>query len=115
MAAAPFLAVLKFKADTGATFSYPCTVSDVNAAFYIFPDGNSDVILPSNMGNLYLADVILSAAGTDTRTATIFCGGKNTGEQILNAGNVGTVINRQFVGNPVGFAPASRLRFTQVT
>jgi hypothetical protein len=114
VAAAPFLAVLKFAAK-GETFNYPCTISDVNAAFYIFPDGNSDVVLPSNKGPLALVDVVLSAAGTDTRTATIWVNGKNTGEVVLNAGNIGTNVARQFVGSPLLIAPASRLRFIQVT
>lgn len=66
MAAAAFVAVLKFTAQNRRTFNYRCTVSDVAAANYVFPDGNGDVVLPSNVGNLFLTDIILSAAGTDT-------------------------------------------------
>jgi len=59
--------------------------------------------------------VILSAAGTDTTTGTVYCNGKTTGEVVMNAGNVATNLSRQFMGSPLLFAPASQLRITQNT
>jgi len=115
MTAAPFKAILKFKAQNGATFTYPCTVSDVNAEYYVFPDSSTDVVLPSNMGNLFLVDLVLSAAGTDTSQAKIFVNGKDTGEKVLNSANLGTNFSRQFMGSPLGIAPASRLKIQQNT
>jgi len=115
MAAAAFKAVLKFQAQNGVTFSYPCTVSDVDDAYYVFPDGNNDVILPSIYGNVYLVDVVLSAAGTDTSKADVYVNGKTTGEQILNAANLGTNFSRQFMGAPIAIMPGARLRIQQQT
>ena len=116
MAAAPFKAILKFKAQDGFTVSYPCTVSDVNAAYYVFPDGNNDVVLPSNHGVLALIDLVLSAAGTDTSNGDILINGKNTGERILNAANLGTNFSRQFTPlTPLLVAAGSRFRIIQNT
>lgn len=115
MAAAAFLALLVFQAQNGERIAYNCTVSDVTAAFYIFPDGQNTVTLPANKGNMRLVDVQLSAAGTDTRTADIFAGGRRTPVSILNSANLGTNLARQFLSAPMTFAPGSQLRFTQVT
>lgn len=115
MAAAKFKSVLKFVCADGATIQYPCTVSDVNAEYYVFQDSNNDVVLPSNHGNLALTDVILSAAGTDTTTASIFCNGKETGEKVMNAANLTTNLSRQFMGSPLVIAPGARIRIKQET
>lgn len=116
MAAAAFKAILKFKAQDGYTFSYPCTVSDVNAEYYVFPDANNDVVLPSNHGNLALIDLVLSGAGTDTSKADVYVNGKTTGEQVLNSANLGTNFSRQYtMASPMLIAPASRLRIKQLT
>ena len=115
LAAVAFKAILKFTAQNRETFSYPCTVSDVNAAFYVFPDTLGDVVLPSNKGNLYLTDIVLSAAGTDTSQADIYINGKATGERILNAANLGTNFSRQFMGSPIPIGPGARLKIMQLT
>jgi len=114
MAAAAFKAALVFKTKM-RSWTIPCTVSDVNAAFYVFPSGASDYQLPANEGNVYLADVILSAAGTDTSKADIYVNDTTTGQQILNASNVGTVFNRQFMSSPIPMKAGARVRFTQLT
>ena len=114
--ATPFKAILKFKGADGITLSYPCTISDVTTEFYIFPDGNSDVVLPSNHGTLALMDLVLSAAGADTSIADIYVNGKQTGERILNAANLGTNFSRQYTPNtPMFIAAGSRLRIKQLT
>lgn len=115
MAAAPFKATLIFARGSvnGPTSAYYCTVSDVNAAQYIFPDGQGVLTLPQTP--CYLKDVILSAAGTDTTTATIYANGKPTGDVVVNAANVATVVSRQFQNAPLGFVPGAQVRFTQVT
>lgn len=117
MAAAAFLASLVFAqgaANSPVRKQYNCTVSDVTAAFYLFPDGNSFVNLPAG-GPWYLVDVMLSAAGTDTRTATIFANGLATGISVLNAANLGTNYSRQFMSAPMKFAGGANVRFTQLT
>ena len=116
MAAAKFNANLKFVGQDGFVISYPCTVSDVNAEFYIFPDGNSTVVLPSNHGVLSMIDLVLSAAGTDTTRADIYVNGKITGERVLNSANLGTNFSRQWTpATPLRIAPGASLRLTQVT
>lgn len=117
MAAVPFKAVLKFVCEgTKRTFQHSCTVSDVNAAFYLFEDGNNVCTLPSNEGVVQLADVILGpATGTDTTTAAIYANQKNTGEVLMNASNAAANQARQFAGVPVRFAPGAQIRFIQQT
>ena len=115
MTAAPFKAVLKWRAANGETWSSYCTVSDVDGEYYTFADGSSDVVLPSNKGNIALVDVILSAAGTDTTKADIYANARATGETIMNALNITTVIGRQFVGSPIVFAPSTRVKLKQLS
>jgi hypothetical protein len=115
MAAAAFVATAKFKCADGYAFQMPFTVSDVNAAFYLGPDGQSFITLPSGHGVVQMWDIILSAAGTDTRTATITANSKATGETVQNSANLGTNTARQFIGAPVNFQPGANVRFTQVT
>jgi len=112
MAAAAFKAVVKLVGDNGRTLQYPCTVSDVAAANYVFQDASNDTTLPSDT-NWRIADVVLSAAGTDTTTADIFVNGKSTGEAVMNAANLATNLSRQFMGAPVGIQAGARLRFIQ--
>jgi hypothetical protein len=93
-----------------------CTVSDVNAEYYVAPDGNNDFILPSNMGPVfYLRDVILSAAGTDTSTSELYINGRSTGERVVNSTNLATNLTRQYMQRPFPIPAASRVRFKQVT
>lgn len=115
MAAAAFKAILKVAYSAGGTDHFPCTVSDVNGEYYVFPDGNNDVVLPSNKGNIALIDLVLSAAGTDTSKSSVFINGKDTGVVILNSANLGTNFSRQFMGAPIVFAPGARLRIKQAT
>ena len=110
-----FKAILKFVGEDGTTIQYPCTVSDVNGEYYVFPDGQNQVTLPSTHGVLALVDVILSDAGTATSQAEIYYNGKNTGIKILNAANVASNMVRQFTGTPEYFAPGGTLRIKQLT
>lgn len=116
MVAAPFKATLKALGQDGWTNFYSCTVSDVNAAFYIFEDGQNVLTLPTNHGIVRFTDLILSAAGTDTSTATLFVNGKTVGVTVLNAANLGTNFSRQVSPQtPLAFAPGANIRFTQNT
>lgn len=101
MAAAKFVGTMVFRSQGGVPKQYPVTVSDVNGEFYIFPDANNILNLPSNLGTMYLVDLILSGAGTDTSKflnsqkfkklkASIFANGKNTGELVQNGANLAT-------------------------
>jgi len=115
MVAAPFKATIKGRFESGRTIQFPCTVSDVNGEYYVFPDGNNDVILSASDGVFFVEDILLSAAGTDTSQAQVFVNGKNTGEVVMNAANVYTAISRQFQGSPIAVAPGARLRIKQLT
>ena len=116
MAAAAFKALLNFVGANGTPFSYFCTVSDVNAAYYVYPDAGTDVVLPTNYGPFVtLKDITLSAAGTDTSTASIFIGGKDTGEKIVNATNLASNLTRQFMMSNMRIAAGSRLKILQNT
>jgi hypothetical protein len=112
MAAAPFVAVLKFVNNNGP-FQYNCTVSDVAGAFYVFPDANTTLTLPSGGGVCRMVDVILSAAGTDTTQGVINVNQKATGEVVQNGMNLASNLSRQFMGAGVNLAPGSSLRITQ--
>lgn len=117
MAAAAFRATLVWACGSPSSadrFTHTCTVSDVAGAYYIFPDGNNFTVLPSNKGNLYLVDVLISpAAGTDTTQATVYVGGRATPYTIQNTANLYSVIGRQYQQSPLGFAAGSQVRFTQ--
>jgi hypothetical protein len=65
------------------------------------------------MGNVYLVDVILSAAGTDTTTADIYVNGKNTPATVQNAANLATNLARQFLSAPIGFPAGARVKIIQ--
>lgn len=114
MAAAPFVATLQTKGmKSGKLFPYYCTVSDVNAEFYIFPSGDSSVVLAAEP--LLLYDVMLSAAGTDTKTASVFLGGIDTGIKIVNASNISTVQQRQVNQAPIMIPAGVSLKIKQNT
>lgn len=113
MAAAPFVAVTVWRTQSGQSYTQRATVSDVAAGTYVFQDASTDLTLPMGQGNVALVDVQLSAAGTDTTRATIFCNQRETGEQIQNALNLASNLSRQFLQSPVWFAPGSRVKFVQ--
>lgn len=116
MAAAAFVALLNFVGANGVPFSYYCTVSDVNAAYYVHVDGQGQVSLPTDKGSfVVLKDIILSAAGTDTTTASILINGKNTGERVVNATNLASNLTRQFMQTPMRIAAGSTFRLLQNT
>lgn len=118
MAAAAFTGTLKFmlySKGQAVPYTQRVTISDVNAAFYIFQDGSSDITLPSDCDYVSLVDVILVTGGTDTTSATIFANQRETGEIIDNKSNLTTNQSRQYMGSPVNFKPGARLKFRQNT
>jgi len=113
--ATAFTATLKFAGQDGASWSYYCTISDVTAENYVFPDGNGFINLPNNHGIVYLVDLITSTAGVDTRSAEIWVNGINTGLNVHNASCLYTNPSRQFWGAPLKFSPGARLQIIQRT
>jgi hypothetical protein len=112
MAAAAFKATLVFQGARSGRFSRFCTVSDVNAAYYVFQDGNSFISFGEEV---QLVDLILSAAGTDTTTAAVYKDGAPTSLQIINSANVYTVLNRQIQSVQPKIPAGSTIKFVQAT
>lgn len=113
MAAAAFTETFIFKGrSTGEVIHIPATVSDVAAAYAIFPDGNSFLQLPSGQA-WDLIDVIVVTGGTDTNFQDLYVNQRNTGIKISNKSNLNNSNFRQFYTAPLGFKPGSMLRLIQ--
>jgi len=92
---------------------FPLTASDVNAEYAIFPSGSSEVVL--NQGDVYLVDIILSAAGTDTSQLEFYVGGMATGTKVLNATSLATTIVRPLQQAPERVPGGQSVRIKQLT
>jgi hypothetical protein len=116
MVAAPFKATLILRGmRSKRTIQKPCTVSDVNAEYYLnASDGQKEIHIPGD-DTYALVDLQLSGSGTDTSKATISKDGEDTGKVILNALNVATNQSRQFMAAPIAFLPGSTLLLKQAT
>lgn len=112
MVAAPYKVVLSVVVD-GQTKSIPLTASDVNAAYWLFPDGSNQNTLGN--GAAVIKDIIYTAAGTDTSNVDVYVNGFYTGYRIFNGANLGTVLNRQVQNTPIGVRPGATIRFIQNT
>jgi len=113
MAAAAFTETIVLRGKSnGRTIHVRATVSDVAAAYAIFPDGNSFLILPGDQ-QYELRDIIVVTGGTDTTNQQLFVNGLNTGLVVDNKSNLNTSNNRQFQLNPISFNPGAMLRFVQ--
>ena len=116
MAAAPFkaTAIIAAGSPKGPTKPFSLTVSDVNAAFYVWPSGQNFNVLSGDF-DCYIVDLILSAAGTDTSQGEIFVGGVSTGFKILNATTLATTIVRPLPQAPIRVPKGQALQITQLT
>lgn len=113
MAAAAFKIAMKVVNAQGQIKSIPLTVSDVNAAFALFPSGGSE--LPLSGLPSVIADMVYTAAGTDTSQLQVFINGVDTGIRVYNAANLGTVYNRQVQSAPISVPAGALVRFVQAT
>jgi hypothetical protein len=113
MAAAAFTETLIFR---GASSKKPlyvrATVSDVAAAYAIYPDGSNVLQLPSNE-NWFLVDAVIVVGGTDTTNQELYVNQMATGIVIDNKSNLNTVQNRIFQANPLGFTGGSQIKLIQ--
>lgn len=116
MSAAAFKASLicALGSPRGQTKVFPLTVSDVNGEFALFPSGSSEVVLNGN-SDVYIIDMILSAAGTDTSQLEFFVGGMATGTKLLNATSIATTVNRPFQFAPQRIGKGQSLKIKQLT
>jgi hypothetical protein len=110
MAAVAFTATLIFKGPK--TIHVRATISDVAAAYWIFPDGNSFFTLPGD-GVYSLTDVIVVVGGTDTTNSDLYVNQLNTGLQIDHKSNLNTANFRQFGQSPISFKPGAMIRLIQ--
>ena len=114
MAATPFKATVVVQNAAGQRVSKFYTVSDVNAAFYIALSGGTE--LPLSALPCKIVDVILSGAGVDTTTATIFINGTDSsGVRVVNSANLYSVLGRQFQSAPLAIPAGALVKFTQNT
>lgn len=113
MAAAAFTTTMIFRGmRTGKTIHVRCTVSDVAAAYWIFPDGSSTLQLPAD-DNYSLVDVIIVTGGTDTTQSQLYVNQLNSGIVVDHKSNLNTSQFRQFITNPISFRAGSQLKLVQ--
>jgi len=115
MAAAPFKIsmVCALGSPNGPTKIFPLTASDVANEYALFPSGSSEVVLNGDYP-VWIVDMILSAAGTDTSQLEFFVGGMSTGVKILNATSLATTINRPFQLAPLLIPTGQSLKIKQL-
>lgn len=112
MAAAAFTGTMIFKGANGRVMHIRCTMSDVAAAAWVFPDGSSTLTLPAET-NWSLVDMIIVTGGTDTTQSALWVNQLNSGLVIDHKSNLNTSQFRQFITNPVGFKAGSQLKLVQ--
>jgi hypothetical protein len=112
MVAAPFKIAMTVRNAAGQQKSVPFTVSDVAAAFALFPSGASEI--PLSSVDAWITDMVYTAAGTDTSQLQVFVNGVDTGIRVYNGANLGTVYNRQIQQSPIYVPAGATIKFTQL-
>lgn len=115
MAAAAYkvTAIFALGSPSGPRKPISLTASDVAAAFWLFPSGQSSSVIHGSQ-DAYLVDTILSAAGTDTTQSEFFVGNISTGFKLLNATSLATTIGRPFQNAPLRIPAGTPLGVTQL-
>jgi hypothetical protein len=113
MAAAAYKAAIKVVNDAGQTRSIPVTATDVNAAAWVFPSGGTELQL-SSVG-CTVADIVYTAAGTDTSQVQVYINGIDSGLRIYNGANLGTTYDRQIKTCPIRIPAGALVKFVQLT
>ena len=115
MAAAPFTTTLVLVGQrTSKPLHLRATVSDVNAAYWIWSDGSSTLQLPSD-DNWIMRDVLVVTGGTDTTQSQLYVNQMSTGIVLDHKSNLTTVQNRQFLMTPITLKAGSNLKLIQAT
>jgi len=99
MAAAAFKGIITIQYMDGDVQQEAFSASDVSNAFTTFDSSGLTFFNTRKRG--VIADISLSAAGTDTNKLRLFLNNKDSGISYLNAGIVATVNNRIPVPYPV--------------
>lgn len=114
MAAVPFAGTLNFKGmSNGEGLQYRFTATDVNAAYWVFDDGNSFLQLPPTQ-KWVLIDCQIETGGTDTTNDTVYINQKPA-FTLSRKSNLTTAIGRAFQVMPAGFPAGAMVRFKQNT
>lgn len=93
---------------------FPITASDVNAEFWLFPSGSSEITL-NGSEDVYIVDTIYSAAGTDTSQVEFYINGMAEGTKILNATSLATTVVRPFQNAPLRVPKGATFKAKQLT
>ena len=116
MTATPFKIslVASLGGPNGAKKIFPMTVSDVNGEFCLFPSGASEIVL-NGRADVYVTDMILSAAGIDTSQIEVYVNGMAEGTKLLGATSIATTVMRPFQQAPLRIPAGSMVKFKQLT
>jgi hypothetical protein len=115
MVAAPFKASLLVAKGSvnGPRKIFSITGSDVAAEYLLFDSGSSEVTL-SGDADVFIVDVIYSAAGTDTSNDQVFIGGVTDGTKIYRATSLATTIQRPYQIAPLKIPKGTSVKFKQL-
>ena len=115
MVAAAFKGIINMIYQDGGTDSISIDATDVAAALVTYGGtASTSFQFSAGRGYCWITDVILTAAGTDTKWMNIYVNDKDTGTILINGSNLGTATDRQFKLNKLGpIRPGARLTLTQ--
>jgi hypothetical protein len=115
MTAAPFKAslIVAKGSPQGARKIFSLTGSDVANEYLLFDSGSSEVTLAGD-ADVYLIDVIYSAAGTDTTNDAIYVGGVTDGTKIYRSTSLATTISRPLNIAPTRIPKGTSAKFKQL-
>lgn len=116
MVAAPFKVtmIVALGSPNGPRKQFNLTGSDVSAEFLLHPSGDSSIIL-NGKNDVYIVDIIYSAAGTDTVADEVFIGGQTTNYKVYRATSLVTTIDRYLKQAPIKVSAGMQIKFKQVT
>ena len=111
--ATPYTVELIYQKRSGAMGQLHLTSSDVAAAFYLTPAGNSDIVIASE--DVKITRMLYSGTPATTTTATVFINGANTGIVLVGAANTSAAVQPQisFI-TPIYLPAGSQIKFVQV-
>jgi hypothetical protein len=98
----------------GEPKAFSLTVSDVANAYAIYPDGVTNNAILHGTKDVYIVDMILSAAGTDTTQLELFVSGQSTGFKLLNATSLATTVGRPLQMAPYRIPAGSQVTWKQI-
>lgn len=115
MVATPFKAsmVVALGSPNGPRKIFALSGSDVADEFLLFPSGSSDVVI-NGKNDVYIVDMIYSAAGVDTTNDQIFIGGVTDGTLIYRNTSLATTVSRILQTSPLKIPAGQSVKFKQL-